>query len=134
MAPGAVQLNILAWNKRFEQYVKNGQPEKVMRLFQQLQQEGISPNKFTCLQVINSCASLRALGNSRLVHEQLVQSGWESDVFLGSSLINMYAKCWSIEDAQRVFNKIPAQDVITCTAMILGHVECGEGQKALQLF
>jgi pentatricopeptide repeat protein len=87
MAPGAVQLNILAWNKRFEQYVKSGQPEKVMQLFQQLQQEGISPNKFTFLQVINACASLRALGNGRLVHEQLVQSGWESDVFLGNSLI-----------------------------------------------
>ncbi len=134
MAPGAVQLNILAWNKRFEQYVKNGQPEKVMRLFQQLQQEGISPNKFTCLQVINACASLRALGNSRLFQEQLVQSGWESDVFLGSSLINMYAKCGSIEDAHRVFNKIPAQDVITWAAMILGHVKCGQGQKALELF
>jgi pentatricopeptide repeat protein len=134
MAPGAVQLNILAWNKRFEQYVKNGQPEKVMQLFQQLQQEGISVNKFTFLQVINACASLRALGNGRLVHEQLVQSGWESDVFLGSSLINMYAKCGSIEDAHRVFNKIPAQDLITRTAMILGHVKCGQGQKALELF
>jgi len=84
--------------------------------------------------VINACASLRALGNSRLFHEQLVQSGWESDVFLGSSLINMYAKCGSIEDAHRVFNKIPAQDVITWAAMILGHVKCGQGQKALELF
>jgi pentatricopeptide repeat protein len=131
MAPGAVQLNILAWNKRFEHYVKNGQPEKVMQLFQELQQEGIGPNKFTFLQVINASVSLRALGNDRLVHEQLVQSGWESDVFLGSSLINMYAKCGSIED---VFNKIPAQDVITWTAMILGHVKCGQCQKALELF
>jgi hypothetical protein len=46
----------------------------------------------------------------------------------------MYAKCGSIEDAYRVFNKIPAQDVITWTAMISGHVKCGQGQKALELF
>jgi len=42
-----------------------------MQLFQQLQQEGISPNKFTFLQVIKACASLRALGNGRHVHNSL---------------------------------------------------------------
>jgi len=46
----------------------------------------------------------------------------------------MYAKCWSIEQAWRVFNRMPSLNVDTLTAMILGHVKFDEGQKALELF
>jgi pentatricopeptide repeat protein len=53
---------------------------------------------------------------------------------LWGSLVDMCAKCRSMEDAWRVFNKMPSRDVVTWTSMILGHVQCGQGQKALELF
>ncbi len=48
----------------------------------------------------------------------------------------MYAKCGSMEDAWRVrvFNKMPLQDVAIWNAIILGHVKCAQGQKALRVF
>jgi len=72
--------------------------------------------------------------HGRLVHQQLIQSGCESDVFVDSSLVDMYVKCGSIEDASRVFNKMPSQVAVTWSTMILGHVKCEQGQKALELF
>ncbi len=51
-----------------------------------------------------------------------------------SSLVDIYAKCGSIEDAGRVFNKMPSRDVVIWNAMILGCVKRGQGQKALKLF
>ncbi len=53
---------------------------------------------------------------------------------MGCSLVHVYAKCGSMEDAQRVFNKMPSRDVATWTAMISGHVKCGQEQKALEVF
>ncbi len=58
----------------------------------------------------------------------------EADVFVGCSMVDMYAKCGSMEDAQGVFSKMPSQDVNTWTAMILGHVKCSHGQKTLEMF
>jgi pentatricopeptide repeat protein len=49
--PGTVQLNIFSWNKKLIKYVNGGQPEKAIQLFQQMQQEGMSPDKFTFVQV-----------------------------------------------------------------------------------
>jgi pentatricopeptide repeat protein len=49
-----------------------------------------------------------AIEEGRCAHEQIFQSGCELDAFVGRSLINMYAKCGSMEDAWRAFNKIPA--------------------------
>jgi sulfur transfer protein SufE len=59
----------------------------------------MNPDKFTLVQVINTCSSLGALEDSRLVHEELIPSGCKSDVFVVNSLVGMFAKCCSIEDA-----------------------------------
>ncbi len=37
MAPGTVQLNIFVQNKKLAKYVKAGEPDKTLQLFQQLQ-------------------------------------------------------------------------------------------------
>ncbi len=92
----------------------------------------MSHDKFMFVQVINTCAGLGAFAEGRIVCEHLIQSGCESDVFVGSSLLDIYAKCGSMEDAWRVFNKMPSQNVTTWMTMILGHVNCG--QKELELF
>jgi pentatricopeptide repeat protein len=73
-----------------------------------LEQEGMSPNEFTFVQVIKTCAGLGALGDGRLIHEQLIQSGCKSHIFVGNSLVEMYAKCGSMEDAWREFDKMPS--------------------------
>jgi hypothetical protein len=49
-----------------------------------MQQEGGTPNNFTFVPLINACSGLGALECGRHLHEQLIQSGCESDVFVGS--------------------------------------------------
>jgi len=56
MALSIAQLHIFSWNIRLKTYLKDGQLEKTLQLFQQLQQEGISPDKFKFIQVVNACA------------------------------------------------------------------------------
>jgi len=84
--------------------------------------------------VLNACASVVALEEGRCIHQQIIQSGCESEVFVGSSLVDMYAKCGSIEEAWRVFKEMPSRNVVTWNAMVLGNVKCDQGQKALELF
>jgi len=78
-----MQLNIFASNKELTKYVKDGQPKKVIQLFQQMQQERMSPNEFTFVEVIKARAGLVAPEDGRNVHEQIIQSGCESNVFCG---------------------------------------------------
>ncbi len=107
---------------------------RTLELFQQMQQEGVQPNSVTIVGVLNACASIVALEEGRCVHQQIVECGWDSDVFVANSLVDMYVKCGSIKDAWRVFNKMASQDVVSWTAMILEHVQSGQGQKGLELF
>jgi hypothetical protein len=53
----------------------------------------------TFVQVVNACAALRAIEEGRCIHAQIIQSCFESDVVMGSSLVDMYAKCGSVDNA-----------------------------------
>jgi pentatricopeptide repeat protein len=114
-------------------YVKCGQGQKALALYGEMQREGVQPDPYTFVGVLSACARVEALEEGRLIHEQIIRCGCESNVFLGNSLIDMYAKCRSMEDAGRVFGMMHTRNIVAWTSMILGHVKCGEGQKALAL-
>jgi pentatricopeptide repeat protein len=58
----------------------------------------------------------------------------ELDVFVGSSLVDMYAKCGSRDDAWRVFNKMPFRIVVTWSTILGGCAMHGQGKEALKYF
>ena len=53
---------------------------------------------------------------------------------MGNALIDLYAKCGTIEDKYKVFDKIPRWNVVSWNAMIMGHAIHGHGKEALNLF
>ncbi len=126
--------DVVTWNAMVLGHVKCGQGQKALELFRQMQREGVQPSSVTFVGVLKACASVVAIEEGRCVHQKIIQSGLDSNVFVGSSLVDMYAKCGSIEEAWKVFNKMPSRNVVTWTTMILGHVQCSQGQNALELF
>jgi hypothetical protein len=46
-------------------------------------QQGVQANSVTFVGVLNACASIVALEESRCVHEQIIEHGWDSDVCVG---------------------------------------------------
>jgi len=113
------------------EHVKCGQGQKALDLFQEMQQESVCPTSVNFMAVLNHVV---ALEEARCAHEQIIQSGCESDVIVENSLVDMYAKCGSMEDHWRLFKKIPSGDVVTWTSMLSGDVKCGQRQKSLKLF
>ncbi len=126
--------NVVTWTAMILGHVKCGKGQKALELFQQMQQEGVQPNSVTFVGVLNACASVVALEEGRCAHEQIIERGWDSDVFVGSSLVDMYAKCATMEDAWRVFRKMPSRNVVSWNAIPGGCAMHGHGKEALKHF
>ncbi len=126
--------DVVTWTAMILGHVKCGQGHKALQVFQQMQQEVVLPNSVTFVGVVSACASLVALEEGKRAHEQIIQSGWDSDAKVGNCLIDMYAKCGSMEDAQRVFNKMPSHDVVSWNAILGGCAMHGYGNEALKHF
>ncbi|KAH8931215.1 hypothetical protein BDL97_19G009800 [Sphagnum fallax] len=129
--------NVVLWNMMISGHVKCGQGHKALELFGQMQQEHVQPDPVTLVAVLNACASVAALGRGQKVlglFQQMQQEGVQPDPVTLVGVLNACAKCGSTEDACRVFNQMPSCDVVIWNVMIFGHVKCGQGQKALELF
>ncbi|KAG6777073.1 hypothetical protein POTOM_016873 [Populus tomentosa] len=115
-------------------YAQDGQGEEALRLYLEMQDRGIKPDSFVCSSLLNACASLSAYEQGKQVHVHILKFGFMSDIFAGNSLVNMYAKCGSIEDASCAFSRIPVRGIVSWSAMIGGLAQHGYGKEALQLF
>ncbi|GKU92717.1 hypothetical protein SLEP1_g6409 [Rubroshorea leprosula] len=102
--------------------------------FSMMREEGFTPNQFTYSSVLVSCASLCFLAYGLQVHGLLCKAGLETEKCIESSLIDMYAKCGSIAEAGKVFNRISDPDTVTFTAIISGYAQHGLFEEALEIF
>eukprot|EP01018_Ginkgo_biloba_P027696 Gb_25126 [translate_table: standard] len=126
--------NVISWTSMIGAYARHGRDEKALALFCQMQRTGIQPDKMIFASVLPACANLASLEHGKVVHEVIIRSGFLSDVFVGSALVDMYIKCGSIENACKTFHKMPKRNVVSWNTMIAGYAQNGRFDDALKLF
>ncbi|CAO2197994.1 unnamed protein product [Urochloa humidicola] len=95
---------------------------------------GVRPSRITMSSMVMAASALgdRALG--RQFHCQILQLGFGAYAFVGSPLVDMYAKMGLIGDAKRVFDELEVKNVVMYNTMITGLLRCKMVQEARQLF
>ncbi|KAL5991438.1 hypothetical protein ACLOJK_012347 [Asimina triloba] len=64
------------------------------------------------------CADMQDLENGKWLHAYIVKMGVELNVFLGTTLLDMYAKCGSLKSARLVFEKIHDPNLVSWNAIM----------------
>ncbi|CAL5207724.1 unnamed protein product [Lathyrus oleraceus] len=126
--------NVVSWTAMISAYSQRGYASQALYLFLQMLRSGTKPNEFTFATVFTSCTSSTGFSLGRQIHSLIIKSNYEDHVFVGSSLLDMYAKDGKIHEAQTVFECLPERDVVSCTAIISGYAQLGLDEEALELF
>eukprot|EP01018_Ginkgo_biloba_P002412 Gb_32528 [translate_table: standard] len=126
--------NVVSWTAIISGYDQHGYGEKAIELFGQMLRAGAKPNHFTFASTLSACASIHSLEHGKQVHVHTTKTRYESNVFVGSALIDLYAKCGSLENARLVFEKMPERNAVSWTTMIAGYSQNQRGEEALKLF
>ncbi|KAJ8750438.1 hypothetical protein K2173_015577 [Erythroxylum novogranatense] len=126
--------NLFCWNIMINGHVEDSDFEEALILFRKMQAKGVTGDKVTMVSLLLACTHLGALDLGKWLHAYIKKQKIEVDVALGTALVDMYAKCGSIEIALKVFHELPEKDVMAWTATIVGLAMCGQGEKALEYF
>ncbi|PSS05660.1 Pentatricopeptide repeat-containing protein [Actinidia chinensis var. chinensis] len=113
--------DIVSWNMIIGALAKSDKPGKSLQLFMKMCSEGVWPNQTTFVSVINSCTSSQNLMHGKLIHATTIKYKFGSDVFVGSALVDLYAKHNELEDARHCFDDIDAKNVVPWNALIWGY-------------
>lgn len=128
------QKDLISWNAIIAGYARGEDRDEAMNLYKQMQSEGVKPGRVTFLHLLSACGNPAALTEGKAVHHDILKTGMESNVHIGNALINMYRRCGSVSEAQKVFERMPARDVISWNSIISAHAQHGSSETALKLF
>lgn len=92
------------------------------------------PNEFTFGSVLKASAGIAAAEEGKQIHVHVFKAGLEREVFAGSALVDMYAKCQNMADARQVFDKMRRRDEVSWGAMICGYAQNGCSEEAVRIF
>ncbi|XP_024536087.1 pentatricopeptide repeat-containing protein At4g39530-like [Selaginella moellendorffii] len=141
----------VSWTSLMAGYVENKQEEMALELLARMEARDMEADAVTFVTALNACGSLaareertlagdgsfvrwRALERGRDVHARAASLGFDCDVRVRNSLIDMYGKCGSMVDSRRVFDGMPCHSLASWTSLMLGYTDSGQGELALALF
>ncbi|KAK8626952.1 hypothetical protein V6N13_134581 [Hibiscus sabdariffa] len=103
-------------------------------LFKEINSTQVAMDGMILCSVLNVCANIAELSLGRQVHACSLKCHPANDVAMSNALIDMYAKCGEIKDAEQVFNEMDEREVISWTSLIAGYGKHGYGHEAISLY
>ncbi|KAF5745824.1 pentatricopeptide repeat-containing protein [Tripterygium wilfordii] len=123
--------NVVSWTTMISAYSNAKVNDKALSFLVLMLREGVRPNMYTYSSVLRACDDLP---NLRQLHCTIGKVGLDSDVFVRSALIDIYAKWGEMQNAWRVFNDMETGDVVVWNSIIGGYAQNSHGVEALNLF
>lgn len=85
-----------------------------------LERNNVSVDINRYMLLMNECGEIQALEQGRKVHECLLRSPSNGDVWVCNKIFEMYAKCGSMEEAYKLFYNMLQRNVTSWDTMITG--------------
>ncbi|KAK3158084.1 hypothetical protein QOZ80_2AG0132720 [Eleusine coracana subsp. coracana] len=91
-------------------------------------------DQFIVASSLKACTSDLDLASGKMLHACILKFDMDPDSFVTSSLVDMYAKCNSLEESELLFSRIKDPGTAAWSAVIAGNCQNGQYEKAMHLF
>ncbi|MED6205471.1 hypothetical protein PIB30_018073 [Stylosanthes scabra] len=115
-------------------YTRNGNGEQALNMFVEMMRNYVPLDDLVAGAVLHACASLAILDHGKAMHSCVIHHGLDKHLYVGNSLVNMYAKCGDIESSRLSFHGIIKKDIVSWNSMLFAFGLHGHANEALCLY
>ncbi|KAK6941402.1 Pentatricopeptide repeat [Dillenia turbinata] len=126
--------DVVSWTALLAGFVSGGCGRDAANLFHEMRKEGVIPNGFTFATGLKACSMTLDIDFGKQLHAEVVKFGTFNDIFVGSALVDLYAKCGVVGLAAKVFFCMPEHNAVSCNALLNAYAEVGDGEGVSKLF
>ncbi|KAF5736501.1 pentatricopeptide repeat-containing protein [Tripterygium wilfordii] len=126
--------DVIAWGSMISGFCQSCKFQEALDCFKAMEVEGVKPDSDIMASIINACAGLEDVKLGCGIHAFVTKSGLELDIFVASSLVDMYSKCGFPELAGHLFSAMPHKNLVAWNSMILCYSRNGLPEFAIDLF
>ncbi|MCO5566469.1 hypothetical protein L7F22_020146 [Adiantum nelumboides] len=128
------QPDIVSCGAMLSAYIDDGQGDKALWLYQQMEKHCLTLNDVVYLCVLQACRLTGSLETCTQVNFELVSNEVDSDPSVAATLIHVYGSCAKMVDGEQLFQALLQHDSVLWTSCIAGHVEEGNPFESLAFF
>ncbi|OMP01787.1 hypothetical protein CCACVL1_02996 [Corchorus capsularis] len=114
-------------------YAKNSSLNEALSFFVRMKVDNVKPAVYNFTYLLKVCGDKGELRRGKEIHGQLIKNGFSSNVFAMTGVVNLYAKCRQIEEAYKMFDRLPERDLVSWNTIISGFAQNGLAKLALGL-
>ena len=125
---------ISTWNAVIAGLVQNNQHSKALDAVRVMQDSGFQPNSVTLSSVLPAISFHSNLLAGKQVHCYAIRNDCDQNIYVATSLINIYDKAGFLAGAHCVFERTKRRSVIVWTAIISAYASHGDADAAIDMF
>ncbi|CAN1197198.1 Pentatricopeptide repeat-containing protein At2g13600 [Linum perenne] len=126
--------NSYTWNGILECHLQNGNLDLATQVLSEMHSSKFIPDVYTIGLLLGDCSKLATLERGKQIHGLSIRRGYDSDLHIGTVVVDMYAKCGSIKNAMAAYNRILEPNLVTHNAMLTAYAMHGYGEQGISLF
>jgi pentatricopeptide repeat protein len=122
-----------SWTALIAGYVEHGFGSEALACFEQMEGNGILASNVSYTCVLKACGSTGGIEKGRETHSNISVRGLETDLLVGSTIVDMYIKCGSLDEALDAFEKLSHRDVVAWNALLGGFSSQGNNDVLIMI-
>ncbi|CAH9136681.1 unnamed protein product [Cuscuta epithymum] len=126
--------DVVAWNSMLSSYSRSGLHQEALSLFKNMRIGAVQPDDYTFTSMLSACAGSSELKYGKKIHALLILCGYNACLPVNNALIDMYGKCFSHDDANRVFEEMDATNEVSWSSLLFAYVNVNELDIATIIF
>lgn len=127
--------NVAAWNSVFRGFCVLGLWDEIIRQFPRVKGDGVELNELMVCYMLQGCCNGNFVSQGQQLHCHAFKAGLvESNRFVANALVDFYSACGTLSDAQKSFEVIPLDAVISWNSIVSAYANNGMLFDALECF
>ncbi|KAL8157083.1 pentatricopeptide repeat-containing protein At3g13880 [Apium graveolens] len=132
---GLHERSLGVWNLVLRGCCDSGRIDELFGVFGSMTKEGVKGNALTFCYIIRGCGNEEFVEEGRQLHCYVVKNGWcEVNIFVMNALVDFYSACGYLNDAEKAFEVILPEDVISWNSMVSAYANDGFSFEAFEHF
>ncbi|TKY53333.1 Pentatricopeptide repeat-containing protein [Spatholobus suberectus] len=114
--------SLISWSALLSVFVKNSCANRAFEFFLNMLQIGVPLDSGCFSTVLDGCSEWNNLKLGLQIHGLAIRLGHVSDVNSGTALVDLYAKCGSLQSARAIFDRLPNKTITSFNAFLVGYL------------
>ncbi|KAJ0975294.1 hypothetical protein J5N97_017259 [Dioscorea zingiberensis] len=122
------------FNTLIRGFAESQQPHRSLLTYVQMRRRSVPPDSFSFAFLLKAAANFGSLPCGAQVHSHVVHHGFDEHLFVGTTLVSMYAECGRASFARQVFDELPQPNLVAWNAAVTACLRSENMKDAEALF